>query len=232
MDVAAQLDSAWQKEFERMMQGDYFRRLASDRLEIRYYMGFLRETFFNAACNPKNMALFIAHLDSDRPDLEAKFLKHTAMEIGHDALALEDYGKLGGDPEAVRRSLPLPTTEAMAAFITFQIQHRNPLSYLGYLYHLEALPVHFGPEVIESLLRIGVPLEATTFLREHAEADPVHLKWNREYLEGFIRNEKDLEAVLYGLRGTCRLHAGMFQGILEDAEDWRPAAAPKAVARL
>lgn len=232
MDVAAQMDSAWKMEFARMTQGDYFLRLASDRLEVRHYMGFLRETYFNAACNPRNMALFIAHLGSDRPDLEAKFLKHTAMEIGHDALALEDYGKLGGDTEALRRSLPLPTTEAMAAFITFQIQHRNPLSYLGYLYHLEALPVHFGPEVIESLLRMGVPLDATTFLREHAEADPVHLKWNREYLEGFIRNETDLEAALYGLKGTCRLHAGMFQGILEDAEDWRPAAAPKAAARL
>jgi len=215
MDFPRRVEAEWRSEFERMQQCDFFRMLAAGKLEKRHYMLYLRETYFNAFLNTRLMALFLAHLRSDRPDLEAKFLKHAAMEIGHDALALEDYRILGGDQEEVRRSLPLPTTEAFTAFIAFQIQHRNPLAYLGYLYHLEALPVHSGAAVIESLLSMGIPPEATSFLREHSEADPVHMKWNREYLEGFIRSETDLQAMLYGLKGTCRLHAGMFQGILE-----------------
>jgi pyrroloquinoline quinone (PQQ) biosynthesis protein C len=231
MDFVKRVESEWRNEFERLRQGAFFRLLAEGKLDKGHYMRFLMESYFNVSLNPKLMALFMAHLRSDRPDLEAKFLKHTAMEIGHDALALEDYRVLGGDPEDVRKSLPLPTTEALGAFTVFQIQHRNPLSYLGYLYHLEALPVESGPGVIDSLVRIGVPLEATTFLREHAEADPVHVKWNREYLEGFIRSESDLQAVLYGLRGTCRLHAGMFQGILDAAADWSPSPARKATAK-
>jgi pyrroloquinoline quinone (PQQ) biosynthesis protein C len=225
MEFAERADAVWRQENERMQQGPFFRLLAEGRLNQGHYLRFLRETYFNVFLNPKLMALFLAHMRSNRPDLEAKFLKHTAMEIGHDALALEDYRLLGGDPEEVRRSLPLPTTEALGAFIVFQIQHRNPLAYLGYLYHLEALPVHSGLDVIESLVRIGVPRKATSFLREHAEADPVHVKWNREYLDGFITNEVDLQAMLYGLKGTCRLHTGMFNGILEASEDWSPAVA-------
>ena len=220
------LEREWVACFERMKHGEFFRLLASARLEKRHYMGFLRETYHNAAHNPKNMALFMAHFHSDRRDLEAKFLKHTAMEIGHDELALDDLRVLGGDAEAARQGRPLPTTEALAAFIVFQIQHRNPIAYLGYLYHLEAMPVHFGHDVMTSLKAIGIPLEATTFLREHAEADPVHVKWNREYLNGFIRTEADMEAVLYGLRGTCELHGLMFQGILYHAGDWAPVPAP------
>jgi pyrroloquinoline quinone (PQQ) biosynthesis protein C len=183
-------------------------------------MGFLRETYHNTYHNPKKMALFMAHLDSDKPQLEAKFLKHTAAEIGHDEMALSDLKVLGGDPDAVRRGRPLPSTEALTAFIVFQIQHRNPLAYLGYLYHLEAMPVRMGADVMACLIALGIPLEATTFLREHAEADPVHIKWNREYMEGFIRDDEDMEAVLYGMRGTCELHGRMFQGILEQGQDW------------
>jgi pyrroloquinoline quinone (PQQ) biosynthesis protein C len=225
MEFAKRAEAEWRKEFEKMRQGDFFRLLAEGRMDKGHYLRFLRETYFNVYLNPKLMALFLAHLRSDRSDLEAKFLKHAAMEIGHDALALEDYRIMGGDPEEVRKSLPLPTTEALSAFIVFQIQHRNPIAYLGYLYHLEALPVHSGTQGIESLLRLGVPAEATSFLREHAEADPVHVKWNKEYLDGFIRNEADFQAMLYGLRGTCRLHAGMLQGILEAGEDWSPSIA-------
>jgi pyrroloquinoline quinone (PQQ) biosynthesis protein C len=225
MDRIGILEKEWLSCFKRMRQGKFFQLLASKRLERAHYMGFLRETYHNASHNPKNMALFMAHLHSDRRQLEAKFLKHTAAEIGHDELALDDLKVLGGDAESVRHGRPLPTTEALAGFIVFQIQHRNPLAYLGYLYHLEAMPVHFGGEVMECLLAAGIPLEATTFLREHAEADPVHVKWNREYIEGFIRDDEDMEAVLYGLRGTCELHGGMFQGILDHAQDWSAAPA-------
>jgi pyrroloquinoline quinone (PQQ) biosynthesis protein C len=219
------IEREWMRCFERMKLGNFFRMLASAQLERKHYLGFLRETYHNAACNPRNMALFMAHLRSGRPDLEAKFLKHTAMEIGHDELALNDLRVLGGDAESVRNGRPLATTEALAAFIVFQIQHRNPMAYLGYLYHLEAMPVQSGREVMDFLSAMGVPMEATTFLREHAEADPVHVKWNREYLEGFIKTEADLEAVLYGLRGTCELHGLMFQGILDHAADWEPVPA-------
>lgn len=225
MDIAKRAEEEWRKEYEKMRQGPFFRLLAEGRLNKDHYLRFLRETYFNVFLNPKLMALFLVHLRSDRADLEAKFLKHTAMEIGHDALALEDYRIMGGDPEEIRKSLPLPTTEALSAFIVFQIQHRNPIAYLGYLYHLEALPVQSGMQGIDALLRSGVPAEATSFLREHAEADPIHVKWNREYLDGFVRTEADFQALLYGMRGTCRLHAGMLQGILEACEDWSPSFA-------
>jgi pyrroloquinoline quinone (PQQ) biosynthesis protein C len=161
--------------------------------------------------------------------LEAKFTKHTAMEIGHDELALDDLRQLGVDPEPVRNGRPMPVTEAMSAFIIFQIQHRNPAAYLGYLYHLEALPTHAGGNILGTLAKMGVPDSATSFLREHAEADMVHVKWNREYLEGFIRTEADLEAAVYGMRGTCELHALMFAGILDQSRDWKPAPASNSV---
>lgn len=209
------LEAEWEHAYEALSRTEYFELMAEGRLELAHYKGFLRESYHNVRQNPKNMALFVSQLDTDRAPLAAKFLKHTAMEMGHDELALADLQSLGEDSELVRRSLPLPTTEALGAFIYFQLMQRNPLAYLGYSFHLETLPIRMGVAGISLLEKMGVPATATTFLQEHAEADPVHMRWNREYVEGFVRSRNDLDAVVFGLRGACELHGVMFQGILD-----------------
>jgi hypothetical protein len=211
------LEVEWLKCFSQLNKGEFLGRLSQGLLEVQHYKRFLRETYFNAAQNTKNMSLFQAHLETDHRALEAKFLRHAAMEIGHDELALNDLQIFGESVASIRTGRPLPTTEALAAFIVFQIQHRNPLAYLGYLFHLESLPVHIGEAALNSLLNIGVPIEATSFLREHADADPVHIAWNKEYLEGFVKSDDDFEAVLYGMRGTCVLHGIMLQGVMDNS---------------
>jgi len=108
-----------------------------------------------------------------------------------------------------------------------QIQHRNPLAFLGYSYHLEAIPVKMGAVAMGALGKLGIPPNAVSFLKEHIEADPVHSKWNREYVEGFVQTASDLDAVVYGMRGTCELHGLMFRAIDEEtafsAASWTPA---------
>jgi hypothetical protein len=46
-----------------------------------------------------------------------------------------------------------------------------------------------------------------------------------------VETREDLDAVLYGLRGTCELHGTMFQGVVNRVRltsDWRPAPAARA----
>lgn len=227
------LDEEWTACYERLSRGEFFRKIVSGALELRHYIGFLRESFHNTRQNPHTMAMFVAHLKSGEPGLKAKFLKHAAMELGHDEMALDDLRALGEDPEKVRSGRPMVATEAMSGFIMFQIQHRDPLAFLGYSYHLEAIPVRMGALAMGALGRLGVPANAVSFLKEHIEADPVHSKWNREYVEGFVRTAAGMDAVIYGMRGACELHGMMFQGIDEGQEpvqaSWTPAVTAVAV---
>jgi pyrroloquinoline quinone (PQQ) biosynthesis protein C len=213
MNRLAAMEAEWNACFQTLKKCEFVSGLVEGSLDPRYYRAYIGETFFNARQNVKNMSLFQAHLDTGLKQLEAKFLKHAAMEVGHDEMALADYGVLGGDMAALREAMPLPSTEALAAFI---------------VYHLEALPIAIGEQVLGGLDRMGIPKEATTFLREHADADPVHVKWNKEYIEGFIRTEADLRAALYGIRGTCELHMGMFRGVIESV---RASGTREALAR-
>lgn len=233
MENLKRIDSEWETCYLRLTRSEFFRKLEEGRLEPKHYIGFLRESYHNTRRNPLTMALFVAHLQSGSPALKAKFLKHAAMELGHDEMALDDLKVLGDDVDAVRNANPLIATEAMSGFISFQIQHRNPVAFLGYSYHLEALPVRMGASAMGVLLNLGIPSNAFTFLKEHVEADPVHSKWNREYAEGFIRNASDLDAVIYGLRGTCELHGMMFQSLIDgpdsQSQGWTPAVRTASV---
>jgi pyrroloquinoline quinone (PQQ) biosynthesis protein C len=226
MSVVDRVEKEWEACYGWISRGEFLRSLSEGRFTLPSYAIFLRETYHNAAMNPRLGSLFHAHLEPDRPALVARFLKHNASEVGHDELALADLRALGWDTEPVRRGRPLPSTEAFTAFISFQIQHRNPMAYLGYLYHLEGLPTRLGEESIAALLKIGIPAEAMSFLKEHAEADQAHMRLNQEYLAGLARSEADIEAVLYGLRGACSLHGLMLQGVMEESVslpgDWTP----------
>lgn len=217
MNPAKVVEAEWQVCIEELQDGDFLRSLADRTFTREHYKGFLRETYHNATLNPRLGSLFQAHLNSGKPALEARFLKHNAAELGHNNLALADLAVLGEDAEAIANGRPLPTTEALAAFAAFQIQHRNPLAYLGYLFHLESLAVARGAETMKLLEAMGVPAAAQTFLQEHSEADLTHMQFNRDYIDGFVQTDRDLEAVLYGLRGACKLHAGMLQGIMDEA---------------
>lgn len=229
MNPVASVETAWRRSFEEVAGTPFLRLLSEGGLTRGHYLGFLRETYYNASMNPRLGSLFQAHLDSDRPALEARFLKHNASEIGHHHLALADLAALGGDGPAVRRGRPLPTTEALAAFAAFQIQHRHPLAYLGYLYHLEAIATTRGEAMMAVLRGLGIPANAMTFLQEHAEADVAHMQLNRDYIAGFVRTEVDLEAVVYGIQGACKLHGLMLAGVVEaEAHASPPACAPAA----
>ncbi|MDB5106317.1 MAG: long-chain acyl-CoA synthetase [Fibrobacteres bacterium] len=230
MNIIGEMESEWERCFRTLLTGDFFRKLENGQLTREHYFSFLAEEYFNTTENPRIMALFIAHLDTDAHKTAGKLLKHAAMEMGHNDMALQDLAVLGGDPEKIRRGRALPTTEALAGFISFEIQHRNPKAFLGYLYHMESISPRLVGKAGNTFNRLQIPETAFTFLREHVEADPTHLRWNRDYLEEFVLSREDLDSVLYGLRGTCMLHGMMFQGILDSVEKLgyfseRPAAA-------
>lgn len=217
-DIKERVEAEWARCYAVLAQGEFYQRLAQGHLTLDHYAAFLAEEYHNTTLNPKTMALFIARLGIDYHRCAAMLLKHAAHEMGHNEMALSDLKVLGRDADAVRKGRALPATEALAAFVVFETEHRNPLTFLGYLYHMEAISLKLAGGGSDILARMGIPESALTFLREHADADVGHMKMNDQYLEAFIRSEEDLDAVLYGIRTSCMLHGLMFQGILDSVE--------------
>ena len=208
----------WKEEMSIVAQTKWFERMARGDIKLCHYKGYLRETYHHAGLNPQIQAFATMYFQNNPRSMINLFYGHARQEICHDLLALSDLEKLGENTEPVKNSKPLPSTLAFNAFAIYLIQFVNPVSYLGYLFHLEYLPTQNGKQYIEMLLAAGVPANALTFLEEHSTVDIAHNEMMKKYITNLIKNEKDLNDVIYAVRASCILHGKMISDALEFGE--------------
>lgn len=235
MDAIATLKDEFNHVMRDFDASPAARMLAEGRLGLAHYKAILREVFHYSREDPQIQALAAVRFRGPDRDFVKMFFKHATMEIGHDRMALDDLAALGEDVGAVPASRPLPSTMALIAFPFYQIEHLDPVGYLGYLYFLEFMPTRQGASYATALGRAGIPPVAMTFLAEHMTVDVGHNKLMEQYLAGLVHDEAGLQSVVYALRTTAYLYAQMLRGAIEHAEaprdfgfvarETRPAAA-------
>ena len=192
--------------------------IADGRFTIAHYKSILREIYYYARENPQIQALAAVYFRGEDRGMVRPFFRHALSEIGHDRLALDDLAALGETVSEIPHQQPLPSTIGMVAYPFYQIQHLNPVGYLGYLFFLEFTPTSAADRYMAYLTKIGVPAGAQTFLNEHAKVDIQHNKWMEGYAESLIRTDADLESVVYAMRVTGSLYARMLDGAMRHAE--------------
>jgi hypothetical protein len=191
-------------------------RLKRKQLEVRHYQALLRQIFHQARENPQIQALATVYFRGKQREAIQGFYRHAISEIGHDRLALNDLAATGVDIKNIPFENPLPATSAVTAFAFYQIYNRNPVGYLGYLFFLEFLPTSQGVGYIDLFKNIGVPAGAFSFLKDHTIIDRGHNRAMERYCDQLVKDEADLDAVIYGLRTTGYL----YQKMVEAAFDW------------
>jgi hypothetical protein len=194
------------------------RKIENGEMAICHYKGFLLETYHNAGLNPQLQAYTTMFFKAKHRATIKKFFQHAISEIGHDLLALNDLKILGVDGEFVENSAPLPTTVGFLGNVLYQVQFGSPLSYLGYLFHLEYTPVVNGDKIMNMLKSKGVPNSALTFLEEHSTVDVAHTKLMDAYLESLVESDHGFNVVAQSLKSSIVLHNRMMEGAFENGE--------------
>lgn len=215
MDI---INKFWHQEHQALRETPFFKRCRERTLDVDMYKGFLRETYYNASQNVPMFALVSSRLGVSKKRLAKKIYKHCIAELGHEDMALADLRALGEDTSELPYQRGLPSTEALTAFVTYNIERRNPVSFFGYLFCLESLAPADGPDLVASCMKAGVPKTAMSFLLEHTEVDTAHLKLNEEYINGLIENDDDMDAVIYVLKGSCELYGRMMAAAIDNAD--------------
>ncbi len=208
----------WRKQIEVTNKSHWFQRLAKGELSVAHYMGFLLETYHHAGLNPQIQAFATMYFKENPRDTIRLFFKHATSEIAHDLLALEDLCRLGPDKTKMIATRPLPSTVALNAYVIYSIQFVNPFSYLGYLLHLEYLPTQNGRAYMDMLKKIGVPVEAMSFLEEHATVDVGHNGLMERYFSNLNLTDKDLEEITVAACNSSILHRKMIEDAFENGE--------------
>jgi pyrroloquinoline quinone (PQQ) biosynthesis protein C len=192
--------------------------LGTGRFGLGHYREYLRQVFHHTRDNPGLMALAASRLRGPDRELGAWWLKHALEEQGHDQWALQDLALLGEDVSAVAMENPLPTTRALHAFASDQIQQRGALGHLGYLWFLEFLPTRSGDRYMALLAQQGIPEQAMSFLIRHARIDEHHTQLLCRYADHMVRSAADLDLVCQAMQATGRVYEDFLRGVIEQAD--------------
>ena len=215
----ATLEKAWFEEVQQFNAAPGVRRLINGEMTVAHYQSFLREIYFYARESPPFFAMIPVHLRGAQREFTKRMLQHACAEAGHDVLALRDLATLGVDTSQIPYERPRPETAALIGFSYYLIQYLNPVSYLGFVFHLEYLPTHFGQDYANGLLRAGIPPAAMSFLGEHIEADVGHNRLMADYVEHLLRDERDVADTIYAMRVTSNLYARMIEACFLAADE-------------
>lgn len=208
-------NTCYSETFEKSV---WLKRLFDGDLSLSHYKGLLLETYHHAGLNPQIQAFTTMYMNRNFHKIQKMFFKHAISEIGHDILALNDLVALGENEKAIRLTHPMPETIAYNAYVIYKIQFDNPLSYLGYLFHLEYLATQKGHSYMESLRSMGVPDKAMGFLEEHTTVDVAHNKLMEEYINTLVTDSDSLEVVSIAIRDSCQLHLNMIEASFKNGE--------------
>lgn len=202
---------------ERFLQAPIIGKILTGEITAPEYRSMMRQVFHYTRENPQMQTLATVFFRGRQRDMVMPFFKHAASEIGHEQLAMNDVIALDGDATDMPYENPLPATSALLAFGFYQIYNLNPIGHLGYIYFLEKLPVQSGGMLMEKLGEAGIPENAMTFLRDHAEVDVGHVKLMEKYVNALISDERGLDAVEYAMNTVSYLYQAMLTQAAEAA---------------
>ncbi len=218
-NFSAQVNAAFVDVMHTFNNSPAIAFLRSDAFKADHYRSALREFFHYTRENPQLQTLATVYFRGTDRQLIKMFVGHARSEIGHDHMALDDLKVLGGDASEIPTENPLPATTALTAFGFFQIQHRNAIGYLGYIYFLEYMPTQHGATYAEALLKANVPKESLSFLQEHIAVDVGHNQMMERYLAHLLHSQEDVDAVIYAMRVTGELYANMLWSAIQRVEN-------------
>ena len=218
MSAFNQIKEEFFKTFQKTTSQGPFADLMAGKIGEKHYAAIMKEVYFHARENPQLQAMATAYFRGKQRNSIKDFYRHAISEIGHDQMALEDA--IGSGAEGITEtSNPLPSTIALVSYGFYQIQYRNPLGYIGYLFFLEFSATSGGHGMADALLKAGVKEENLTFLREHAIVDVGHNRMIEKYIEEMVKTDEDIREVIFAIRVTADLYSKMLEGAVKAANE-------------
>ena len=144
----------------------------ADVMAIMKYMH-LSITEYQFDCT-ESVFTAVGRLPKNSQQLIQKAILVQIEEANHGVMALNDYGKLGGDVEAARSARRSPAGLAATAVIRFLGERASPFCHMGFMYLFEELTRRLLIGAVSVLRAKGFPENELEFMQIHIEEEQRH----------------------------------------------------------
>lgn len=161
------------------------------------YEAYLQQAYHFVRLTSSFTPLSARRMDPSLLEARQWILHHSAHEMGHELMALDDLEKLGHARADIEASSPLPGTWAWVHFFHYQVTMRPPWAAMGVLYFLEGMAAKLAPVVAGRLVEVleGPERAAISFVQEHGELDAEHSEEGKDILAKYCVDSADQAVV-------------------------------------
>ncbi|MDR3395010.1 MAG: iron-containing redox enzyme family protein [Parasulfuritortus sp.] len=200
-------------ERDYMLAIPLIQRALAGEVSLSEYQRFLQQAYHHVRHTVPLLMACGARLPDRLGWLRTATAKYIEEEIGHEEWILDDIAAAGGDPDAVRTSMPAPATELMVAYAYDTINRGNPAGFFGMVLVLEGTSVNLAHRAAGAIQqRLNLPDTAFRYLTSHGSVDQEHIRF-LETLLNRLDEPGDQAAVTHAARIFFRLYGDIFRSI-------------------
>lgn len=221
MSFLQEFDKELEKGIKLLQDSEFYKSVMSGQNVEEIYKTYLRYCYHYVSLSSSFTPLAARRLDLKHLHVRKWILEHSAEELGHELMALNDLKKFGIDPDQVKKE-PAPVgVVGYVSFFHYKVAIANPWSAFGVLYFLEGMAVRLAPEVLKS---IGTKLDpkyktAFTFFKEHGDLDTDHLQEQKDVLLKADLSEDDKKAIARTIYETAKMKRFMLDSLMTELKE-------------
>lgn len=179
--------------------------LRNYNFEDRYYYAlWLSQAYYFVKHSTPLLALS-AGLSAENNAYHNRCIDHLSEEKGHDKMLLNDLKlmnyKISDFPEITQ-------TQALYQIQYYWIQHKSPISLLGYIMLLEGLAVTAGKEISSRVNNH----KGKSFVKVHVDEDVDHLEKAFEVMNAFSIEEQEM--ITRNCEASSQLYINMLENMM------------------
>jgi len=197
------------KFFQEIISGDSIKPIYIKYLEYAYHYVRLSSSFTPLAAR---------RIDPKYIELRKWILEHSAEELGHETLAIDDLNILGcATNELVNSNAPVGVL-AWVSFFHYKVSIDNPFCAFGVLYFLEGMAKELAPLLLPEIYKSLSESEkgAISFFKEHGDLDEDHHAEQRAILMSTNISLEDERAIVSTIKEAGAIKKFMLDSLIVD----------------
>ncbi|ACT06879.1 putative transcriptional activator, TenA family [Dickeya chrysanthemi Ech1591] len=204
---------------QRLLSSPVIARCQAGDISREMYLDFLTQAYYHVSHTVPLLMCAGGRLPASHEAVRGAIAEYIDEEYGHQEWILNDIRTCGGDAEKVRNGHPVMSIEMMIAYLYYRIERVNPMSIFGMVLVLEGTSVSIASAVAAQVERtLGLPEQATTYLRSHGELDQEHLKFFASLMDT-VTDEGDQAAIIHTARRVYRLYGEMLNQLGQNTRE-------------
>lgn len=221
------LEAAVAQEWARIRQGRFWRRVLSEPVKPDLYRLLMEQIYHYTRHNSINQATAAYRTSPQNRRLLRFVYKHALEELGHENMVVHDLSSKNlYDPQLPERR-PLPSTQALIAYLYQVAIEHGAVARLGYSYWAETCYAHIDVILKKLAADLDLSEREMTFFVAHSDIDARHSEEVVEAIRENAHSAEDQAEIINVARTTLYLTGQILEQVEQEYAERSQESLPK-----